>query len=179
VCGACNKSIGIKNMEEFMRIHGYKKHVDWDSWTDSRDLTKTPVSCESQNDKETGKLDIGSSLSKIVGDHKNAEKIGTHFRSSTTNSYKKCILDLSPNFSQEIINMALTAIEKHDQNNFDESIKLNEIYKYDEETGKRYVYGKKVLRIVGKYEFKWFAHCKVVEMWIDDVKMQITKQKQN
>lgn len=30
ICGNCNKSIGAKNMEEFISKHGIKKHPNWD-----------------------------------------------------------------------------------------------------------------------------------------------------
>ena len=41
------------------------------------------------------------------------------------------------------------------------------VQKFNADTGEQYVAGKHVLSIVGKYEFKWFAHCKCVEMWIE------------
>ena len=75
-----------------------------------------------------------------------------HFRSSTSNSYNKCIQELSSKFPSEIIEKALLSIIKHDQNDFDEYIDLTD---------------GRILRIVGQYEFKWFAHCKSVEMWIE------------
>lgn len=75
-----------------------------------------------------------------------------HFRSSTSNSYNKCIQELSSKFPSEIIEKALLSIDKHDQNDFDEYIDLTD---------------GRILRIVGQYEFKWFAHCKSIEMWIE------------
>ena len=63
--------------------------------------------------------------------------------------------------------MAINAIDRYDQSNFDETVPLNELYKFNEHTGEKYVAGRNVLRIKGIYEFKWFAHCKTVEMWIE------------
>lgn len=123
-------------------------------------------------------MDLGSQLSKMFGDYKNMETTvpknttgeiqnTEHYRSSTTNSYNKCIAELSSKFPSEIIEKAIVAIIPHDQNNFDESIELGNVTKFNEDTGKQYVMGRHVLRIVGKYEFKWFAHCKSVEMWVE------------
>jgi len=123
-------------------------------------------------------MDLGCHLSKMFGDYKSIEETvpkkitgdiqnTEHYRSSTTNSYNKCIHELSSKFPPEIIEKAILAIDKHDQNNFDESINLGTVNKFNEDTGAQYVAGKHVLRIVGKYEFKWFAHCKSVEMWIE------------
>ena len=123
-------------------------------------------------------MNLGSHLSKMFGDYKNMEitveknKTGDiqnteHYRSSTSNSYNKCIQELSSKFPSEIIEKAIIAIDKHDQNNFDESVELGIVKKYNQDTGKQYIEGKHILRIVGKYEFKWFAHCKSVEMWIE------------
>ena len=123
-------------------------------------------------------MDLGSHLSKMFGDYKNMEitveknKTGDiqnteHYRSSTSNSYNKCIQELSSKFPSEIIEKAIIAIDKHDQTNFDESVELGIVKKYNQDTGKQYIEGKHILRIVGKYEFKWFAHCKYVEMWIE------------
>ena len=123
-------------------------------------------------------MDLGSKLSKMFGDHKNVEvtvvKSTTgdiqntdHYRSSTANSYNKCIRELADKFPAEIIDQAIKAIDRHDQNNFDESVDLGNVTKFNEDTGEQYIAGKHVLRIVGKYEFKWFAHCKCVEMWIE------------
>ena len=123
-------------------------------------------------------MDLGNHLSKMFGDYKNMEitveknKTGDiqnteHYRSSTSNSYNKCIQELSSKFPSEIIEKAIIAIDKHDQNNFDESVELGIVKKYNQDTGKQYIEGKHILRIVGKYEFKWFAHCKYVEMWIE------------
>lgn len=120
------------------------------------------------------KMDLGSQLSKMFGDHKNVsivkEKNDTnsnHYRSSTTNSYNKCIDELASNFPSEIRDIAKRAIDKHDQNSFDETVSLGEIYKYNADTGEKYCAGNSVLRIKGEYAFKWFAHCKTVEMWIE------------
>ena len=126
-------------------------------------------------------MELGSYLSKMFGDHKNVEitakkitagdiKNTEHYRSSTTNSYNKCIRELAGKFPDEIIEKAIVAIDAHDQNNFDESVELEQIMKFNENTGKKYVAGTTVLRIVGKYEFRWFAHFKTVEMWIEQRK---------
>jgi hypothetical protein len=123
-------------------------------------------------------MDLGSQLSKMFGDHKSVEvtvekntkgdvQNTEHYRSSTTNSYNKCIRELAPKFPSEIEQLAINAVDKHDQNNFDETVELSDVYKFNENTGQKYKAGKHVLRIVGKYEFKWFAHCKCVEMWIE------------
>jgi ribosome recycling factor len=53
------------------------------------------------------------------------------------------------------IEKAIMAIDRHDQNNFDESVDLGIVQKFNADTGEQYVAGKHVLRIVGKYEFKW------------------------
>jgi len=126
-------------------------------------------------------MDLGSHLSKMFGDYKSIEvtmpkkttgdiQNTEHYRSSTTNSYNKCIHELSSKFPSEIIEKAILAIDKHDQNNFDESVDLGSVNKFNEDTGTQYIAGKHILRIVGKYEFKWFAHCKSVEMWIELIK---------
>jgi hypothetical protein len=126
-------------------------------------------------------MDLGSHLSKMFGDYKSIEvtvqkkttgdiQNTEHYRSSTTNSYNKCIHELSSKFPSEIIEKAIVAIDKHDQNNFDESVDLGSVNKFNEDTGTQYIAGKHILRIVGKYEFKWFAHCKSVEMWIELLK---------
>jgi hypothetical protein len=124
-------------------------------------------------------MSLGSKLSNMFGDYKNidmtvpkktkgAVQNTEHYRSSTTNSYNKCILELAGKFpDDDIIERALKAIEKHDQNNFDETVELGLVTKWNEDTGDKYISGKQVLRIVGKYEFKWFAHCKSVEMWTE------------
>ena len=118
--------------------------------------------------------DLGARLSAMLGDHKKSdivvEKTATnsnHYRSSTTNSYNKCIKEISSNFPPEVEEIAIRAIDKHDQNNFDETVNLGELVKFHPDTGERYVAGINVLRIKGTYEFKWFAHCKTVEMWIE------------
>jgi hypothetical protein len=118
--------------------------------------------------------DIGSQLSKMFGDYKSSEitvqKTATntdHYRSSTTNSYNKCIQELASKFPDGVAEMAIKAIEKHDQNSFVETIVLNEITKFNENTGEKYVAGKNVLYIKGEYAFKWFAHCKTIEMWVE------------
>jgi hypothetical protein len=123
-------------------------------------------------------MDLGSQLSKMFGDHKSIEvtipksitgdiQNTDHYRSSTTNSYNKCIRELAGKFPAELIEHAIKAIERHDQNNFDESVDLGDVNKFNEDTGEQYIAGKHILRIVGNYEFKWFAHCKSVEMWIE------------
>lgn len=118
--------------------------------------------------------DLGSRLSAMFGDHKSSEitvqkseSNSNHYRSSTTNSYNKCIREIAHNFPPEIEQLAITAIDRYDQSSFDETVPLNEIYKFNENTGEKYVAGRNVLRIKGSYEFKWFAHCKTVEMWIE------------
>lgn len=118
--------------------------------------------------------DLGSQLSKMFGDHKSSsvtvEKTATnsdHYRSSTTNSYNKCIQELRSKFPDGIADMAIKAIDMHDQNSFHERVVLNEVTKFNPDTGEKYVAGKNVLHIVGEYSFKWFAHCKTIEMWVE------------
>jgi len=118
--------------------------------------------------------DFGSQLSKMFGDYKSSEvtaqKTNTnseHYRSSTTNSYDKCIRELSSKFPEGVADMAMRAISNHDQNDFHETVVLNEVTKFNEDTGSKYVSGKNVLHIVGTYQFKWFAHCKTIEMWVE------------
>ena len=118
--------------------------------------------------------DIGSQLSKMFGDHKSSsvtvEKTATnsdHYRSSTTNSYNKCIQELSSKFPDGVATIALNAIDRHDQNSFHERVVLGEVMKFNPDTGEKYVAGKNVLNIVGEYSFRWFAHCKTIEMWVE------------
>ena len=118
--------------------------------------------------------DFGSQLSKMFGDYKSSEvtaqKTNTnseHYRSSTTNSYDKCIRELSSKFPEGVSDIAIRTIANHDQNDFHETIVLNEVTKFNQDTGVKYVSGKNVLHIVGTYQFKWFAHCKTVEMWVE------------
>ena len=118
--------------------------------------------------------DIGSQLSKMFGDYKSSEitvqKTNTnseHYRSSTTNSYDKCIRELASKFPEGVADMAIKAISNHDQNDFHEKVVINEVVKFNENTGGQYIAGKNVLHIVGTYQFKWFAHCKTIEMWIE------------
>lgn len=117
--------------------------------------------------------DLGSTLSKMIGDHDSVEQIQSrtanataHFRSSTTNSFNKCLQELMPNFPKEIESIALKLIDPYDQTNFEASAKIEDVFKFDENTGKRYLAGKRVLYIKGTYKFKFFAHCKTLEMWI-------------
>ena len=123
-------------------------------------------------------MELGNQLSKMFGDHKEVEVVVEknttnniqsmeHYRSSTTNSYGKCINEISGKFPPAVVEMAQRAIEKHDQNNFDESIFISDVMKFDENTGKQYLAGKHVLRMIGKYQFKFFAHCKSIEMWLE------------
>ena len=86
--------------------------------------------------------DLGSRLSAMFGDHKSSEITvqkgatnSNHYRSSTTNSYNKCIREIAHNFPPEIEQMAITAIYRYDQSNFDETVPLNEIFKFNEHTG--------------------------------------------
>ena len=83
-------------------------------------------------------MSLGSKLTNMFGDYKNidmtvpkktkgAVQNTEHYRSSTTNSYNKCILELAGKFpDDDIIERALKAIEKHDQNNFELSL-LNQL----------------------------------------------------
>ena len=129
-------------------------------------------------------MDFGSKLSKMFGEHKHIEVVAPenmsgdiqnteHYRSSTTNSYNKCIYEFIDIFSPEIIELAIQVIEKHDKNNFIEFVDLSSI----NNTDKQYTSEKHILRIVGKYEFKWFTHCKSIEMWIDIIYMPVIKFK--
>lgn len=118
--------------------------------------------------------DFGSQLSKMFGDYKSSEvtaqKTNTnseHYRSSTTNSYDKCIRELSSKFPEGVSDIAIRAIANHDQNDFHETVVLNEVTQFNQDTGIKYVSGKNVLHIVGTYQFKWFAHCKTIEMWVE------------
>jgi hypothetical protein len=118
--------------------------------------------------------DLGSQLTKMFGDYKSTQvtvqKTATnteHHRSSTTNSYDKCIRELGSKFPDGAVDIAIKAIDKYDQSSFHERVVLGEITKFNENTGERYVAGKNVLHIVGEYSFKWFAHCKTIEMWVE------------
>jgi len=119
-------------------------------------------------------MDLGSRLSSMFGEHKSneitvqkTETNSNHYRSSTTNSYDKCIREISNNFPPEIEGIAIKAIDKFDQSDFDISVPLGDVIKFNQDTGEKYIAGKNFLRIKGKYEFKWFAHCKTVEMWLE------------
>lgn len=123
-------------------------------------------------------MELGNQLSKMFGDHKTMEvtvqkqttdniQSMEHYRSSTTNSYTKCVHEIASKFPAGITELALQTIDKHDQNNFDETVVIGDVQKFNENTGQQYLAGKHVLRIIGKYEFKWFAHCKNIEMWIE------------
>lgn len=127
--------------------------------------------------------DLGSNLSKLFGDYKTIEVTAQqtvdgnihsleHYRSPTYNSYGKCIDSLASKFPVEIKELARKTIEPHDQNDFDESVDLGDVYKYNEDTGKKYLAGKNVLRLIGKYQFKIFAHCKTMEMWLEFQKIK-------
>jgi len=122
--------------------------------------------------------DLGSTLSTMFGDHKSVEivqeKISSatgqsleHYRSPTTNSYNKCLDSMRSNFPVEVYEIAKKVIIPHDQNNFNETVNLGTVEKFNPDTGKKYVAGTHFLRMIGKYEFKWFAHCKTIEMWIE------------
>jgi hypothetical protein len=122
-------------------------------------------------------VDLGSRLSSMFGDHKSTEvtvqKTDTnsnHYRSSTTNSYNKCIHEIANNFPPEIENIAITAIDRYDQASFDISVPMGDVVKFNSDTGEKYIAGKNILRIKGTYEFKWFAHCKTIEMWLELIK---------
>lgn len=117
--------------------------------------------------------DLGSTLSNLIGDHDAVEQTQSktatstaHFRSSTTNSYNKCLQELMPNFPKEVEPVASKLIDPFDQTNFEVNAKIEDVFKFDENTGKRYLAGKKMLYIKGTYKFKIFAHCKTLEMWI-------------
>lgn len=115
--------------------------------------------------------DLGHTLSNLLGDHKVAtdftETNYKKYRSSTTNSYNKCIKEIAHNFSPGIQDIAIKAIDRYDQNNFDETVELDKVYKFNQDTGSKYLAGVNVLRIKGTYQFRIFAHCKTVEMWIE------------
>lgn len=126
-------------------------------------------------------MDWGSKLSEMFGDHKAEEvtkkrwgngsmKSTDRFRSKTTNSYNKCIREISHNFPQGIEDIAIKAIDKHDQNNFEEKVELGNVYEDSIlPSGEKRIVGKTYLCIKGTYQFKIFAHCKTVEMWIETV----------
>ena len=122
--------------------------------------------------------DLGSSLSKMFGDYKTVEVVAPkknddiqcsleHYRSPTTNSYNKCLDHLMDKFPVGVIEIARRALDRHDQNDFNESIDLGEVYKFNEDTGEQYLAGRNLLKMIGKYQFKFFAHCKTIEMWLE------------
>ena len=118
--------------------------------------------------------DLGSQLTKMFGDYKSTQitvqKTATnteHYRSSTTNSYDKCIRELASKFPDGAVDIAINAIDKYDQTSFHERVVLGEITKFNENTGERYVAGRNVLHLLGEYSFKWFAHHKSIEMWVE------------
>ena len=123
-------------------------------------------------------MDFGSQLSSMFGDHKEEavvkEKYGNadmkstaQFRSSTTNSYNKCIKEISHNFPAGIEEKAIAAIDKHDQNSFEERLSIGKIYTDDPNGKGKIVIGETVLVIKGEYKFKLFCHCKTITMWIE------------
>ena len=70
-------------------------------------------------------------------------------------------------FPVGVIEIARRALDRHDQNDFNESIDLGEVYKFNEDTGEQYLAGRNLLKMIGKYQFKFFAHCKTIEMWLE------------
>ena len=124
-------------------------------------------------------MDWGSQLSAMFGDHKSAQvveakhgnghkKVSDRHRSSTTNSYNKCIKELASKFPEGIADLAIKTIDKHDQNNFEEVLSLGNVYADSIiPGGQKTIIGSTTLHIKGEYKFKFFAHCKTVEMWIE------------
>ena len=108
---------------------------------------------------------LGVTLSGMVGAHKTAEVTPTGAqRSATTNSYNKCLEQLVPAFSAAIIAAAQKVVDKYDRASFDEKVDIEDVVKFNPDTGERYVAGRLTLAVKGTYEFKWFAHCKTLEM---------------
>lgn len=115
----------------------------------------------------------------MFGDHKDAavvaprrgnaySKTTERHRSSTTNSYNKCIREIGPKFPDGITDMAIRAIDKHDQNSFEEKVSLGQVYADSFiPGGEKRVTGETFLHIKGTYSYKIFAHCKTIEMWIE------------
>lgn len=95
----------------------------------------------------------------------------TKYKSSVTNSYNKCIRQLTSKFEEYpgLIEKAIVKIDPHDQNSFDETVFIEDIWEFHPTTGERCVTKKRVLRIIGTYRFRMFAHCKEVEMWIEEI----------
>lgn len=111
---------------------------------------------------------FGETLTNMLGTYKTTEvtPMGAQ-RSGTTNSYNKCLEQLAPKFSAAIIAKAQTIIDKYDRASFDDKTYIEDVVKYNPDTGTPYIAGRLVLKVKGSYEFKWFAHCKTIEICTD------------
>jgi hypothetical protein len=117
--------------------------------------------------------DFGSFLSTALGGSKDSskshdEKKVVH-KSPTTNSYGKCLDALEKNFTAAQITAARRAIDKHDQNSFEEHITIGSIQEKDEGSSRARTTHKKILVVKGTYQFALIAHLKTIEMWVEIV----------
>jgi len=112
----------------------------------------------------------GSFLSEFMGQGSQGDQSlasnTTYACSRVTNSYGKCVDEISPKFSPAIAAKLREVIGPHDRNSFDQKILLGEVS--TEELGVKRVTGRRYLRVRGTYENKLFAHLKKVEAWIID-----------
>jgi hypothetical protein len=113
--------------------------------------------------------DLGSLFSSAIGGNKDESKSQVEgkivYKSPTTNSYGKCLNNLSKNFTDEQMKLARNAIDKHDQNSFIENVILGSVY--EEEGSSRKQTHNKILVIKGTYQHVFIAHLKTIEMWIE------------
>lgn len=116
-------------------------------------------------------MDFGSALSDILGGNNNSAsaKKGKNvvYTSPTTNSYSKSIEALRGKLDDKIIELAHKIADPHDKNSFEGSEELCKIYEQHGED--KIEVGTKRVFCRGKYEFRFFAHLKTVEVWVQTV----------
>jgi hypothetical protein len=104
---------------------------------------------------------LGGNTSKTV----TKNDLGLVIRSSTTNSYSKCLNEIKSNFTDEQYRAIAAAIDKYDRDSFEEKILYSTLYEEDT-AGNRKPYGRKFMYIKGDYTFAIFAHLKTLEIGI-------------
>lgn len=104
---------------------------------------------------------LGGNTSKTV----TKNDLGLVIRSSTTNSYTKCLNEIKSNFTDDQYKAIAAAIDKYDRDSFEEKILFSTLYEEDM-SGNRKQYGRKFMYIKGDYTFALFAHLKTLEIGI-------------
>ena len=104
---------------------------------------------------------LGGNTSKTV----TKNDLGLVIRSSTTNSYTKCLNEIKSNFTDAQFKAIAEAIDKYDRDSFEEKILFSTLYEEDM-SGNRKQYGRKFMYIKGEYTFALFAHLKTLEVGI-------------